>query len=425
MRFTIIHYSVLAVVAALASLQAGFSLKAFMGALYVFNGDAAVDLGDMELAEWSFERAREWDPHDYMTLYKLGLTQKRLQQGQAVEALEASAALAPNYYPAIMDLAEMYAFENRLDEAETLADRAAAGIPFSWRAQKVAGVVKQARGDHGAAVAHFREARELSPDTTAELISREAASRYELGDVDEALALFDHAIEATPSVPENHLLKGRILFEREAYGKAVGPIEKGLEFIALRGIDSPKTQADRQFAYFMLCRAYLETGELRNASEALMNLAYSNAAYPGIESLSRELVDRFQAKRDELDSAAVTDIQFRLGSALSATRDFERAETLLKDALPKLEAGRRAQGTLELVSVLTNLERYDEAIALAEGWVQESGSSLAFSMALGDLYSRAGRTAQARLQYVRLLNFAGLTSQQRADIEWRLENLPE
>ena len=193
-------------------LQVLFSFTAFVSEAFARTGAVAQTEGHAESALHFYERAYAWNDRDVDLLYRLGHSRRENGDEQgAAEAFRRSLSLAPNEPPTLVAYAELLASTGDLEGAEEFGARALRLVPYSWTAEHVAGMVCGLRGDHADAANHFQRALDLSGRSDPRILNQLANALYEEGEWSRALRSVDTALVKRPLIPENHLIRGKIL----------------------------------------------------------------------------------------------------------------------------------------------------------------------------------------------------------------------
>lgn len=129
---------------------------------------------------------------------------------------------------ALRNLAKVFDWAGKQEEAEKLASRAAAILKDDAETYNVLGRAAAARGDTDEAIDHFRKALEAKPGYVAPLTPLGIALGKK-GRVDEAVQCFRKAIEGKPDFAEAHYNLGIALMSRGDVDEAIASYRRALE----------------------------------------------------------------------------------------------------------------------------------------------------------------------------------------------------
>jgi putative PEP-CTERM system TPR-repeat lipoprotein len=183
--------------------------------------------GSPVLAARPLETALKIDPD--LPDARINLAHVYLRLGQPTRALEIVKPLTdftPAPGRALAVAAEASLQLNRLDDAEELFTRAAAGAPNDAQSRTALALTRLAKGD---AVNAFTQLQTLAAQTKevyadAALIS----ARLRRGELDAALAAADSMLRKAPDNAATHELRGRVFVARDELGPARQAFEKAL-----------------------------------------------------------------------------------------------------------------------------------------------------------------------------------------------------
>jgi tetratricopeptide (TPR) repeat protein len=127
-------------------------------------GVRAVDAGNYAEARKAFEASSKKDPHDFQSLYNLGMVCEKLGDPAAAEtAYKAALAAKPELDSAAIALSSLYIEAGRNDDALTVAKNGLAKRPGSGPLHENLGVALAARGDQDNATKEFTQALQITP----------------------------------------------------------------------------------------------------------------------------------------------------------------------------------------------------------------------------------------------------------------------
>jgi tetratricopeptide (TPR) repeat protein len=298
--------------------------------LFARMGDALLEAGDPARAIHAYEEGLELAP-EHTALYKgraraamaMQLYQDAAEDCRAAVArdeadAEAWLLLGQAYYQIGQDEAAVEA----LDHGDALRTRADA----CW-----------SRRDFHAAAADYSRALALAPDD-ADLCLCLAETRFELGELDEALAGAQAAVAAQPALADAYVLASRVWRRRGDDVAALAALEQGIEAVA----DAPELYLERAQVYRDMARLNLAWRDLRWAIDLDPDLARAYALR-GQLALALESADEALADLDtalEIDPHDGVAYAWRGraysldGAREAAEEDWAEAESLLPPADP-------------------------------------------------------------------------------------------
>ncbi|MCY3622030.1 MAG: tetratricopeptide repeat protein [Gammaproteobacteria bacterium] len=196
------------------------------GPLYLFMGQAAGELGDLEEAEVHLERAMAEMPENVLTL--LAMAELRNRQGRVDEAAtyrRRAGDTRPDDPTLLHRLAESLRNEGQIDEAIPVYEDALEIDPGNAPVHAGLGIALYQRGRFRAALDSMTRALELRPDLPYAVSLRlySGHALRELGDIPAASGQYELAIEIEPGnrAALNHLAMSLVALERyeEAHGR--------------------------------------------------------------------------------------------------------------------------------------------------------------------------------------------------------------
>jgi tetratricopeptide (TPR) repeat protein len=129
---------------------------------------------------------------------------------------------------ALLALAEVYADQYRLPEADDLLEHAIELAPADPEAFRTQGVIRETRADYAGAVESYIHATELAPTWSYLYVSLGHAYRaQEL--YDQALSAFGRASELSPTDARAEGGKGMVFHAREEYEHAIDRFQRAIE----------------------------------------------------------------------------------------------------------------------------------------------------------------------------------------------------
>ena len=166
---------------------------------------AAVDAGNLAIAEVLLKRATEIDPKNKFAWNNLGLIYLQVRQDdQAIASFQKQIEVNPYDEFAYNNLGRAYWQDRKYDEAAKAFNKQLENNPLDKFAHANLGAMYSEWHKYDLAVPELEKAASLTPDS-AELQVSLGDAYLNLGQEDKALAAFDHAVElnATPLVWNN------------------------------------------------------------------------------------------------------------------------------------------------------------------------------------------------------------------------------
>lgn len=177
-----------------------------------------------------------------------GQVDRAVQEGlEAVEADRSSPA-------ALAALAEAYADQYRLAEADERLASAMKAAPRDADLVRVEGAIREARADYAGAIESYRRAIELAPNWSYLYASLGHALRAQ-GGLDEALKAFGRAVELAPEDARAEGGRGMVYYAREENDAAIISFQRALE------IDPAYPTAQAQLGWIYYNRREYERAE--------------------------------------------------------------------------------------------------------------------------------------------------------------------
>lgn len=222
-------------------LRKAVELEPGSGSARVTLGNVCGLQGDKLAAEACYRSALELDPDLPEAHYNLALFLKRPGKFEdALAHLERAAALAPDFADAIKERVLCLIHLERYDEAESLLGHEMARRPDAGALHACLGLMRQKMHQPGEALACYEAAQRLG-HADADLYLNLGITFQELGRIDEALDIYDRAIEAQ----NDPKLKGAPRFHRALARLLIGDFGAWPDYeIRLQSEDLPRrTQA--------------------------------------------------------------------------------------------------------------------------------------------------------------------------------------
>lgn len=174
----------------------GTELPAGSSAEAATRGDEAARRGDLDRALYFYIEAVNLDPHDVVSLLKIGgIHTHRRNQPLALATYGRVLEQEPDNAAALEGAGLALFRSRRFDEAHPMLAQAVAREPRRWQAHDALGIIADLNGEHPAALAHFDQALGTHPNS-ARLYNNRGYSRYLDGDLDGAAEDFQRAVQA-------------------------------------------------------------------------------------------------------------------------------------------------------------------------------------------------------------------------------------
>ena len=368
-------------------LAEGFS---FLGHLY-----HAFDL--LDAAEVCYSNAHRGAPDDYRWLYFRGLI--RHAQGRLEEArgdYETVIGLEPELYAVRIRLGRLLLALDRFEEAGEHFQKALDLDPQGGRAAALVGLgrVAERRGDGAAAESRFREALALDPES--------GAIRYALG----------QSLRRSGRIEESRPFLGRIATEDVAFpdpvAAAILQVRRAMAVEVVFDLAAAEDFAERDFLGFVLTHVASAPGAGEVLEQAVARVEEAGEVSPVAVGRVRfalaELLVRGQRSEAaveqytralELDPDLVG-ARVGLGNALASKGEFAAAVALFDEALARRPG--RVEVLVQRAAALSNLQRFDAAVADLELALREGGDPELIRVAhyqLAELARRRGELEAA------------------------------
>jgi tetratricopeptide (TPR) repeat protein len=130
--------------------------------------------------------------------------------------------------PALIALAEVYADQYRLREADELLAQAQDIVVDDPELYRVQGILRETRADYAGAVESYSRAIDLAPRWSYLYVSLGHAYRVQK-QYDEALGAFGHAVELSPTDARAEGGRGMVYHAREEYEHAIDRFQRAIE----------------------------------------------------------------------------------------------------------------------------------------------------------------------------------------------------
>ncbi|MDP8235584.1 MAG: tetratricopeptide repeat protein [Candidatus Erginobacter occultus] len=384
-------------------------------------GEIRLRRGEIEAAEKSAERALKINPENYRALTLLG--RLRLQAGDPAEAetlFRKALRVEPEGALALYGLGVVY-FESRdYEKAEVHFRRALGRVETFPEAALNRGLALEALGRREEALEVLGKLVGDYPDFAPGQLGWGRVYYYS-GDIDRALPLFRNALALDPSAWEPYFFIGKCLWEAGAKAES----REYFRAARARGGEAPALLTD-------LARVYENSGEFDRAEAVLEQALAADAAYmPALFGLGRlralrnqtteaerlyrqalvirpgEAVWEYAGEEREFLLRLISGVEDHLSggldyqSLLVLIRNLSREREILTGLIPDLREKVASHPLRPEYSHLLGLA-YEEkgeaenAERYFRGALRIDPDFTAAHLSLGRLYTRLGRTAEAR-----------------------------
>ncbi|MGB9253421.1 MAG: tetratricopeptide repeat protein [Candidatus Korobacteraceae bacterium] len=202
--------------------------------------------------------------------------------------------------------------------------------------------------------------------------------------LEDAANILEKVVKHNPRDWQALALEGRVMLDRGMPAQAIPLLQQ-----------SHKVRPDSPEPAFELGRAYIATGDLKDAQSALQDVIKVNANYPGALlllasiDLQRGRVDQAmqELSQDQSRPPNAIDHSFLMGEALAAKGDFESADSQMESLLTNPELAQRKILVLEsLSSIKLAQKQYAQAGTIASSALELSPQSSVALFSLGMSY---------------------------------------
>jgi tetratricopeptide (TPR) repeat protein len=399
----------LAVTTALVSclvLQLLFSARSLLAAFYATRGGAVQLTGDHAGARRDFHRANQAVPFE-ADRFRLEAAAARESLGpQAAAPLYArSLRLAPFAPLVLLAAAENLMAFDQTDAAEEILNRAATVIPDDWRVRYMHGLILMKRERYAEAAGEFRSASKIAfpfvPDTSYQL----AQALHATGDEAKALQEVEKSIRTQPLAPEFRLVRGKILFAQNQVSAAGEDFAWAAQEFQRRAERDTNALPRLREAQDLLAQAYLAEGHFDQAQRVLEKL-YTRCSPEQIDQLAGRLAQLLSAPPTPTPPLAFWAFSLDLFVQTRRLADFDRALELAPSLHPESDLGELIPARAR---ALTAAGKPEDAIALLGAAPAGVVDSPPYRLALAEAKAAAGRPAEARTGYAKLLSLPELS----------------
>jgi tetratricopeptide (TPR) repeat protein len=321
-------------------------------------------------------------------------------EGRADEALtivNRALELQPNNSSTMAAKSDLLRSQNKLDEAAKAAEAAVAANPSSAEAQFVRGRVLQAQGHLDKAEQAFNQVLRLNPRAAAAQVEI-ARLRVRTG-AEDAVAVATVATKADPRSLDAQLTLARALMHKREFAKARTILEEARAA-------APTVAAVHAQLGSLLAMASDAVGARQSFARALEIDPLQLEAAGGLTALDFAANRRADAiaRLDAMVSRAPKNSRLLVltASALASDNNFERAETLLVNAIEIDPAMLNAYSLLG--RIYFKQKRLDAARAQFERMAERQDKPVGALTLIGTIDMLQNRTAEAEKTFERVLS---------------------
>lgn len=410
--------AVAAVSVAVLALQMPVAFSSSMSDILTMNATDAKIHDDLETHRWSIEEAIRWNPHDYHALYRLGYYHaERKEFERAREVYESCIEKSPGHLGALLGLADIYTRAGEFDRAREMAERALHVAPTSWRAFLAAGMIESRSGELDEALRLLKKADRFARGPESGVYNQMGLAYLLAGDGEHALRSAERSLRLNRKDAEALLVKGKAL-------ALLGRPEESVPVLRLAIHHAAGDARQVSDARLHLAGALVETGAVLESSELVRDEVRESAELMPVRQTATRVLRRLDARlsEDTLPAETLGEVQCNIGFAYAAMGTLE-------DAADHFEAAESSGAPLEASCIwahaetLMRLDRTEDAIARYETAISMGPAPVQMRLGLAEALTEAGRTGDARMQYLLLLRGHDLSDEERARIEALNEEL--
>ena len=346
---------------------------------------------------------------------------------EAAQALSAGLQLAPHNVLTMLTLAELNAGVGRFAEADRFIEEAESLLPGYWRTHQTSGIRFGHQGEHTHAAEEFMTALGMGGPRAKRVLAHLATAHFVLKELDTALTFARQAVAYDDSQPANHLREGKILIAKDRASDSRASFFRALNVLAQSGATPSQHKGLLAEIYAYLSRAYAMDGELGNAVESLALAIDTDPKNVHVKRAGDTLADALEnfSREDVGAENGYGAILLGAGRAFLFLEESVEAELTLRDAYAEpLSNLDRIACELALADVLMQRGQAAQALNFIERARDRSAvPNLQIEHALADALARSGRIAEAKLQYLDVLQRFQMTTARRYEIERRIREL--
>ena len=298
---------------------------------YVFHSRALLLKGDKAGAEADLKKAIEVAPRDSTAFVRMGdLRASAKQYDDAAKFYSQALTLNPSSAEALAGLVGVDLVHNQLAQALQRVQAQIARVPDSSVFYVQLGQLEQRNHDPGKAEEAFEKATELDKNNAVAfmLLAETQASR---GSIDQAIARYQQAIQASPKDPRPHVLLGLVYETRGDWQQAEDQYQRALQAqpdypVAANNLSYLMLEhsGDVSVALSLAQTARRMLPNLPTTADTLGWAYYNQGAYPSAVDALKEAVSG--------DDKNPT-YHYHLGMAYQKTNNYAMARKELESAL--------------------------------------------------------------------------------------------
>ena len=191
-----------------------------LGLALLAGGDRAGALAELQ----RLAKDTPTDPTAWHLIGRIHASEKRY--GEAVKALTEALRIKPDFLPALVDRADVYAAAGEDRKAAADYEQVLKRQPDDAVSRVKLGMIYQRLGDTGKAEASYRAALKTNPDLPPAANNLAMIELRKGRNLDEALSLSRKAVALAPEVPQFHDTLGQVLRARGDRSGAIAATEK-------------------------------------------------------------------------------------------------------------------------------------------------------------------------------------------------------
>jgi tetratricopeptide (TPR) repeat protein len=191
-----------------------------LGLALLAGGDRAGALAELQ----RLAKDTPGDPTAWHLIGRIHASEKRY--GEAVKALTEALRVQPDFLPALVDRADVYAAADEDRKAAADYEQVLKRQSGDAVSRVKLGMIYQRLGDTDRAAASYRAALKTNPDLPPAANNLAMIELRRGRNLDEALALSRKAVALAPEVPQFHDTLGQVLQARGDQGGAIAATEK-------------------------------------------------------------------------------------------------------------------------------------------------------------------------------------------------------
>ena len=354
---------------------------------WVQRGESAFESGDFPEARRCFERASSMNPFMIEALVNLSAACWRLgETDDSLSALSRALEIDPNNPSVIINCSRMFKMLGRTEDAKDILNAYLRRNPFDWEVRTALENIDDTPVSVQMpvpAAASSQKPQAAPANGNATFFNEQGKSQYEKGNVANARACFEMAIENDPGLAKSYSNLGVLLLEE-------GDIRGSLQYLE-KALDLDPQDTD---VLFNSAQALTVAGELQMAADVyqiyLRNHPNDDQAWDNFVGLLRQAASGWspQGLNGEVARTYLTtgrDLA-RLGDTIGASQAFQRVVML--DAA-------NADAFYELANLHLSLNQTSEALEMLRDALRVNPTHQPSVLKAGELLAASGRAAEA------------------------------